>query len=78
MMKGTFPKDRVIQVQTKNIAEQLVAARKACGMTQEQLSEALNMSRQAIPHWETGRSLPDGEMLVKRGCIPSISMRARV
>ena len=52
-------------MQMKTLAEQLVAARKACGMTQEQLSEALNMSRQAISHWETGRSLPDAEMLVK-------------
>jgi len=50
-------------MERKTLSEQLTAARKACGMTQEQLSEALNMSRQAISHWETGRSMPDAEML---------------
>lgn len=61
-------------MQQKTIAEQLTAARKARGMTQEQLSEALNMSRQAISHWETGRSLPDAEMLKKLSVLLSCNL----
>lgn len=45
----------------KSFPEQLLAARKASGLTQEQLAEQLNVSRPMISHWETGRSLPDLE-----------------
>lgn len=47
----------------KNFAEQLIAARKAAGLTQEQLGEKMHMSRQGISHWENGRALLDAEML---------------
>lgn len=50
-------------METKNFAEQLIAARKAAGLTQEQLGEKMHMSRQGISHWENGRALPDAEML---------------
>lgn len=43
----------------KTFSEQLLAARKARHMTQEQLAEQMNVSRPMISHWETGRSLPD-------------------
>lgn len=49
----------------KSFPEQLLAARKASGLTQEQLAEQMNVSRPMISHWETGRSLPDLET-VKR------------
>lgn len=49
----------------KTFPEQLLVARKASGMTQEQLAEQMNVSRPMISHWETGRSLPDLES-VKR------------
>lgn len=45
--------------------EELTAARKAKGMTQEQLAEAMNASRSAVSHWESGRSIPDVETLKK-------------
>ena len=45
----------------KTFPEQLLDARKASGMTQEQLAERMNVSRPMISHWETGRSLPDLE-----------------
>lgn len=44
-----------------SIGEQIVAARKAKGMTQDALAEKMNMSRQGISHWETGRTMPDAE-----------------
>ena len=39
--------------------ENLIRARKARGMTQEELAARLNVSRQAVSKWETGESLPD-------------------
>lgn len=50
-------------METKSFAEQLIAARKAAGLTQEQLGEKMHMSRQGISHWENGRALPDAETL---------------
>lgn len=47
----------------QSFAQQLIAARKAAGLTQEQLGERMHMSRQGISHWETGRALPDAEMV---------------
>lgn len=47
----------------KTFPEQLLAARKASGMTQEQLAEQISVSRPMISHWETGRSLPDLETI---------------
>lgn len=43
----------------KPIAEQLSAARRARGYTQEQFAEMLHVSRQAVSHWENGRATPD-------------------
>lgn len=37
----------------------LAEARKARGMTQEQLAQLLHVSRQTVSHWENGRALPD-------------------
>ena len=39
--------------------ENLIRARKARGMTQEELATRLSISRQAVSKWETGESLPD-------------------
>ena len=40
-------------------------ARKNKGMSQEELASRLNVVRQTISKWESGRSVPDSEMLVK-------------
>lgn len=47
----------------QSLGERLTQARKAKGLTQEQLAEAMHCSRQAISHWETGRSQPDVDTL---------------
>ena len=49
----------------ESFSSQLLRARKAKGMTQEQLAELLQTSRSNISHWENGRTLPDIET-VKR------------
>ena len=44
-------------------AEQLTAARKAAGMTQEELSAAVHVARNTISNWEHGRTEPDLDTL---------------
>ena len=49
----------------ESIGEQIRAARKAKGLTQDALAEMMNVSRQAVSHWETNRTMPDAETLIK-------------
>ncbi len=58
------------------IGEQIRAARKARGLTQDQLAEILNMSRQGISHWEQGRTSPDAEMLLRLSQVLEYSFEA--
>lgn len=46
-----------------SFADQLTAARKAAGMTQEQLADAVHVARNTISSWERGRTQPDLETL---------------
>ena len=48
-----------------SIGEQIKDARKAKGLTQDGLAEAMNVSRQAVSHWETNRTMPDAETLIR-------------
>ncbi len=48
-----------------SIGEQIRTARKAKGMTQDALAEMMNVSRQAVSHWETNRTMPDEETLIR-------------
>jgi len=43
--------------------ERLREERKRKGLTQEQLAGLMNVSRQTISHWETGRAAPDYDSL---------------
>ncbi len=43
--------------------EKIKEARKAAGMTQEQLANVLSVSRQAITKWESDKGIPDVENL---------------
>lgn len=47
-----------------NIAEKIVLLRKKKGISQEELANELNTSRQAISKWENNQSTPDLEKLV--------------
>ena len=42
-----------------SFADQLTAARKAAGMTQEQLADAVHVARSTVSSWERGRTQPD-------------------
>ena len=45
-------------------SEELYALRKKKGLSQEQLAEALDVSRQAISKWENGTVMPEAETLI--------------
>lgn len=47
-----------------SVAEKLTKARKAKGLSQLEVAERLNLSRQAVSRWETGASLPSMENLL--------------
>ena len=46
------------------LSEKLYMLRKNSGLSQEQLAEQLNVSRQAISKWESGTAVPESEKLI--------------
>ena len=48
-------------------ADDIRALRRSLGLTQAELAQRLNLSREAITQWETGRASPSGpaEMLLR-------------
>lgn len=46
------------------LPEKLYALRKKSGLSQEQLAEALNVSRQSISKWEGGSAMPESDKLL--------------
>ena len=46
------------------LSEKLYQLRRQSGLSQEQLAEKLNVSRQAISKWESGQSFPEAEKLL--------------
>ncbi len=47
-----------------NIGEKILQLRKKEGMSQEELAEKLNVTRQTISKWETNQSAPDFEKII--------------
>ena len=47
-----------------NIADRIQALRKAKGMSQEQLADAVGVSRQAVSKWESEQASPDLDKVV--------------
>lgn len=41
------------------LSDKIVGLRKSSGMSQEELAEKLNVSRQAVSRWEMGTAMPD-------------------
>ncbi len=48
-------------------ADKLVRLRKKSGMSQEELAEKMNVSRQAVSKWESAQSVPDLEKILQLG-----------
>lgn len=48
-----------------NLSEKILELRKANGLSQEQLSEKIGVSRQSVSKWECGESIPELEKLIE-------------
>ncbi len=48
-----------------NMADKLIRLRKKSGMTQEELAERMDVSRQAVSKWESGQTVPDLAKIVQ-------------
>ncbi|MDE5782549.1 MAG: helix-turn-helix domain-containing protein [Lachnospiraceae bacterium] len=56
------------------LGEKLKSARKNAGLTQEQLSEKLLVSRQAVTKWESDKGMPDIENLKQLSKLLNVSI----
>ena len=56
-----------------SLGEKIQQLRKAKGMSQEQLADALNVSRQAISKWETDQSSPELDKIVTLSRLFSVT-----
>lgn len=57
-----------------SFSEKIQVLRKQHNISQEQLAEQLNVTRQAISKWETGESLPDIDNIKRLGEIFDVSL----
>lgn len=55
-------------------AEKLITLRKSRELTQEQLAEQLNVSRQSISKWESGDTIPNTETLKRLSKLFDVSI----
>ncbi|KAI4447287.1 hypothetical protein C823_001806 [Eubacterium plexicaudatum ASF492] len=56
-----------------DFAEKLLTLRKANHLTQEQLAEQLNISRQSVSKWESGQATPELDKIVTLSAIFNVS-----
>ncbi len=56
------------------LKDKLVALRKSKGLSQIELAEALNVSRQAVSRWEVGTSIPSMEKLIALGKLYDVPL----
>ena len=56
------------------LSKKLYSLRKKNGLSQEQLAEQLNVSRQAISKWESGASIPESEKLIAISAYFNVSV----
>lgn len=57
-----------------SLAEKLVSLRKQKGLTQMDLAEKLNVSRQAVSRWEVGAAIPGTDNLKVLGELYGVSI----
>ncbi|MDX9917965.1 MAG: helix-turn-helix transcriptional regulator [Gudongella sp.] len=56
------------------LADKILYHRKKLGLSQEELAEQLNVSRQSISKWEGAQSIPDMDKIIKLSDIFSVSI----
>lgn len=54
-------------------ADKLIILRKKNGLSQEELADRLNVSRQAISRWELGSTMPDAPNLLQLSTLFNVS-----
>ncbi|MBQ3103140.1 MAG: helix-turn-helix transcriptional regulator, partial [Oscillospiraceae bacterium] len=54
-------------------AEKLLSLRKSAALSQEELAEKLNVSRQAVSRWEMGTAMPDSPNLLEISRLFNVS-----
>ena len=57
-----------------HIGKRISELRKRQGITQEQLADILGTTRQAVSKWESGKSNPDLDYVIRMGGIFEVSM----
>ncbi len=55
------------------LADKLIRLRKQFGLSQEELAEKMNVSRQSVSKWESANSIPDLNKILKLGEIFGVS-----
>lgn len=58
-----------VKMTNMDLSEKIVKLRKNNNLTQEQLAEQLNVSRQSVSKWESGQAAPDIDKIVAMGEI---------
>lgn len=48
-----------------SLGERITELRTVCGLSQNQLAKAMEVSRQAVSNWETGQSTPDAMNMIR-------------
>lgn len=56
-----------------NISEKILELRKSKRLSQEQLAEMLNVTRQSVSKWESGKSLPEIDKIVELSKVFGVS-----
>lgn len=57
-----------------SLSEKILSLRTALGLSQEELAEKLEVSRQSVSKWETGQSVPDLDKLIRLSDLFGISV----
>lgn len=60
------------------VGENIIFLRKRNGMTQEALSERINVSRQTVAKWERGESEPDCSSLIRLSSLFNVTIDSLV
>ena len=55
------------------LAEKIALLRRRCGMSQEELAEQMQVSRQSVSKWESGASIPDLETILRLSALFGVS-----
>jgi transcriptional regulator with XRE-family HTH domain len=57
-----------------NVGKMIKKIREQKNMTQEQLAEKLNVTRQAVSNWENSKTQPDIDTIIKISCVLEVSV----